>query len=299
MAADGVWRRRPWLPWLLWLTATLAAVIPASVLDLQISQEHASPDCGWCAALERFGELPVYGSASLAALAMLLMSPCWLDPSSAFQSFCTRHDARGSAAADVGITMALAGSLCYYSGSTLHKATQVSVPAAGVVAVLCLLVFGGGASSRLGPDGRRSLSQRLQPWRPLAGLLLGLAVSTELLMGSLKLLWGRARPRQIFAGSSSVGSGQWLDFPTDKHCTNHIPPGEFSCNFTEFWDPQGPRHGLYSFPSGHSHAGWLTLPVAFLWPSLPPFAIVAAERPHDESSTYGVYLPRPETVWAV
>ena len=100
MAADGVWRRRPWLPWLLWLTATLAAVIPASVLDLQISQEHASPDCGWCAALERFGELPGYGSASLAALAMLLMSPCWLDPSSAFQSFCTRHDARGSAAAD-------------------------------------------------------------------------------------------------------------------------------------------------------------------------------------------------------
>ena len=61
------------------------------------------------------------------------------------------------------------------------------------------------------------------------------------------------------------------EWPVDAHCARHtvfsgnttIPvPGPFICEFTPWYLPQGPRRGLYSFPSGHTFSGWLPLPIA-------------------------------------
>jgi membrane-associated phospholipid phosphatase len=250
-----LWCRR----WMIWSMMTIISLMLGAAYDLKLSSTVANRLSPWAIALQDWGETPGYVSVCAASLTMQVGA-------------LTRHKSDG------GDTVAASPNaffrrpsttmpiLVLVSALTLHRATgSLSVAAsllaallpaavAAAVAVLCSLTAQQSLQSALG--------SHVHPLIPaLEHLVLLFCLAGGAIEGT-KFVWGRARPRMVFA---SVGEGYNNVWPSEAQCR---PAGQYECAFSPWWAPQGPRHGLHSFPSGHTFCAWLLLPIAMRWTEL-------------------------------
>ena len=130
-----------------------------------------------------------------------------------------------------------------------------------------------------GAEGKARLRARLHRWRPLAVHIVLLFLIAGSALEAIKFGWGRARPRMVLSGDALAAHGS--SFPADTHCQ---PLGRYQCSFSPWWEPQGDRQGLRSFPSGHAFSAWVLLPIALHWPDLPGCRGSGGEEEHSEEA---------------
>ena len=231
-----------WTIWVSWVSATTAILWLGGAFDLELSTAWADYDCGWGNLLAEWGEWPGYSAAGLSAL-VLLVEELAAPPAELRKP--------RFAAKVLALTLVVLFTV-------IRRTESAAAGCALGVIVPCCLVLPRGA------EGKARLRAGLHRWRSLAVHIVLLFLIAGGVLEAIKESWGRARPRMVLAGSSLAAHGS--SFPVDKHCQ---PVGQYQCTFSPWWESQGHRKGLQSFPSGHAFSAWMLLPVALQWPDLP------------------------------